>query len=195
MCCQRGWRSHRGSRTARRFAPGFRSAARAARRPRSGRGWGRGTRLPTAPGSGIGTPLRAVGALRRVPIRLCQFVKGGVPPFTLSPRSRGRRTRRFAAISFCAQSDAPTHRKGSAYGERRCSHRHRSRNAGETAYGRCTPSAAGQGNADLRPVLPVGAGNLPRRGETCHAHRAGGCCAQDPALTTGSPQHPGTPFA
>ena len=164
MCYQRGWASHPGSRTARRFAPE------------------------------IETPLRAVGALRRVPICLYLLVGGGVPPPTPTPRS-GRQRTAFAAISFCAQSDAPTHRKGSAYGERRCSHRHRSRNAGETAHGRCTPSAAGQGNADLRPVLPVGAGNLPRRGETCHAHRAGGCCAQDPALTTGSPQHPGTPFA
>ena len=40
-------------RAARRFALGFRSAARAARRPRSGRCWGRGTRLPAAPGSGF----------------------------------------------------------------------------------------------------------------------------------------------
>ena len=45
--------------TARRFAPGFRSAARAARRPRSGRGWGRGTRLPAAPGSGFRSAARA----------------------------------------------------------------------------------------------------------------------------------------
>ena len=34
----------------------------------------------------------AVGALRRVPIGRCHLVKGGVPPFTHSPRSRGRRT-------------------------------------------------------------------------------------------------------
>ena len=45
--------------TARRSAPGFRSAARAARRPRSGRGWGRGTRLPAAPGSGFRSAARA----------------------------------------------------------------------------------------------------------------------------------------
>ena len=54
-----------------RFAPAFRSAARAARRPRSGRGWGRGTRLPAAPGSGIETSLPASGGLRQVPIGRC----------------------------------------------------------------------------------------------------------------------------
>ena len=40
----------------------------------------------------IETPLRASGARRRVPIPGFVFVKGGVPPFTLSPRSRGQRT-------------------------------------------------------------------------------------------------------
>ena len=56
------------SRTARRFAPGFRSAARAARRPRSRRGWGRGTRLPAAPGSGIPTVQMVPAARERRPL-------------------------------------------------------------------------------------------------------------------------------
>ena len=48
---------------------------------------------------GIATPLRACGARRRVAMRRYFLVKGGVPPFTLSPRSRGQRTK-FAAGSF-----------------------------------------------------------------------------------------------
>ena len=55
----------------RRFALAFRSAARAARRARSGRGWGRGTRLPAAPGSGIATSSPTSGGLRQVPIGHC----------------------------------------------------------------------------------------------------------------------------
>ena len=149
MCCQRSWASHPGSRTARRFAPE------------------------------IETPLRAVGALRRVPICLYLLVGGGVPPPTPTPRS-GRQRTAFAAISFCAQSDAPTHRKGSAYGERRCSHRHRSRNAGETAHGRCTPSAAGQGNADLWPVLPVGPAPFPAGAKRATRTGPGGAAPRIP---------------
>ena len=87
--------------TARRFAPRFRSAAGAARRPRSGSGWGRGTRLPAAPGSGIETSLPASGGRRQVPIGRYLFVKGENPPFHTFPRKRGQRTE-FAAISFCA---------------------------------------------------------------------------------------------
>ena len=45
------------ARTARRCAPGFRSAAGAARRPRSRRGWCRETRLPATPSrSWLGLP-------------------------------------------------------------------------------------------------------------------------------------------
>ena len=63
------------------------------REPRGDPGAGgvgvRGTRLPTAPGSGIETPLRASGARRRVPIRRYRLVKGENPPFTLSPELAG----------------------------------------------------------------------------------------------------------
>ena len=90
-------------RTARRFAPRFRSAARAARRPRSRRGWGRGTRLPAPPGSGIETPLRACGARRRVPIRRNRIVKGGNPLSRFPPKSPAANLR-FAAICFSPRS-------------------------------------------------------------------------------------------
>ncbi len=49
----------RGTRLPAAPGSGFRSAARAARRPRSGSGWGRGTRLPAAPGSGFRSAARA----------------------------------------------------------------------------------------------------------------------------------------
>ena len=68
----------------------------------------------------------------------------------------------------------------------------------ERGRNRSRPMHSERGRAgERRPLAssPGGAGTVPRRGETCHSHRAGGCCAQDPALTTGSPQHPGAPFA
>ena len=54
----------------------------------------------------IETPLRADGALRRVPIGSCRFVKGGVPPFTLSPLIR-RAANKFAAINFYGRERRP----------------------------------------------------------------------------------------
>ncbi len=65
---------------------------------------------------GIATPLRAGGARRRVAMRRYFLVKGGVPPFTLSPRSRGQRTE-CAAIYSCWLGSASTR-------ERRSSGRH-----------------------------------------------------------------------
>ena len=69
------------------------SAARAARRPRSGRGWGRGPGFQPPwlpPGSARGfrnrNSLARWGALRRVPICRYFFVN---PPFTLSPETAG----------------------------------------------------------------------------------------------------------
>ena len=62
----------------------------------SGRVGGRGTRLPTAPGSGIGNSL----AQRGEPASRCASIcERGVPPFTLSPRLRAA-NRRFAATFF-----------------------------------------------------------------------------------------------
>ena len=66
---------------------GFRSAAGAARRARSGRGWGRGTRLPTAPGSGNRNSLlrlRRTAANSDSVLSSCE--RGA--PFTLSPNRR-----------------------------------------------------------------------------------------------------------
>ena len=93
--------------TARRFAPDFRSAAGAARRPRSRRVGGRGTRLPTAPGSGIGTSSCAGGALRQVPIGNSLFVKGGGAPLSHFPPVTRAPNLRFAAISFFRLLGAP----------------------------------------------------------------------------------------
>ena len=68
--------------------------------PRSRRGWGRGTRLLAAPGSGVVASLRACGAHRQVPIRSCLLVKGGQwPPFHTFPPV-GRAANKFAAFVF-----------------------------------------------------------------------------------------------
>ena len=48
----------------------------------------------------IETPSRAVGALRRVPILRCRFVKGGVPPFHTFPPVMRAANPRFGAILF-----------------------------------------------------------------------------------------------
>ena len=52
----------------------------------------------------------------------------------------------------------------------------------ERGRNRSRPMHSERGRAgERRPLAssPGGAGTVPRRGETCHSHRAGACCAQD----------------
>ena len=113
---------------------------------------------------GIATPLRACGARRRVAMRRYFLVKGGVPPFTLSPRSRGQRTK-FAAISFfrawltaahtrwrVGKTTPPPHRHGDAQ------ERERRPLASSPGGGRHSPPPAGVGkDPDVRDGSPLGA--------------------------------------
>ena len=102
---------------ARRCAPSFRSAARAARRPRSRRGWGRGTRLPAAPGSGIETSLRAKRATASSDSWFC-FCERGSAPFHIFPLVTRAPTRSrkvlVAAIGLRRRPSGGRRRVGSA---------------------------------------------------------------------------------
>ena len=78
---------------------GFRSAARAARRPRSGRGWGRGTRLPAllAGKSKLPRALARTSASSDLSLFDCER---GVPPFTLSPEIAGSEQSSLPVVFF-----------------------------------------------------------------------------------------------
>ena len=139
-------------RAARRCAPSFRSAARAARRPRSRRGWSRGTRLPAAPGSGIETSSRAFSALRQVPIPGFLFFERGAPLSHIPPVTQA--ANKFAAISFwaCREGLPPTKKKRGDGLERRPPVGTAPRSGANGVRLSCAASAAGEGT----PASPPG---------------------------------------